>query len=59
MTDSKFLLEGSLTDRALVLCLVTSFAWRNRAMLPQLVTAGSPALELLPIQNQVVLVRPQ
>jgi hypothetical protein len=29
MHDSKFLLEGSLTDRALVLCLVTSFDWTS------------------------------
>lgn len=27
MHDSIFLPEGSLTDRARVLCLVTSFAW--------------------------------
>jgi hypothetical protein len=30
--DSKFLLEGSLTDRARVPCLITSFAWIQRAM---------------------------
>ncbi len=29
MNDSKFLLEGSLTDRALVPCLVTSCAWTS------------------------------
>jgi hypothetical protein len=59
MHDSKFLLEGSLTDRALVLCLVTSLARFSRTTPRQPLAGDSPVLVLLPIQNQAVLVRPQ
>src|ERR1700744_3417269 len=44
MHDSKFLLEGSLTDRALVLCLVTSLCGLHRAMPRWLATRGLPVL---------------
>jgi len=59
MHNSKFLLEGSLTDRALVLRLVTSFAWFSRTTPRPPVAGDFPVLVLLPIQNQAVLVRPQ
>src|ERR1700722_935477 len=57
MHDSKFLLEGSLTDRALVLCLVTLLCGLHRAMPRWLATRGLPVLVRWPIQNQAVLVR--
>src|SRR5271170_1314315 len=55
--DSKFLLEGSLTDRALVLSLVTLLAWTSSSYAAMVGDSWLACARAMAHKNQAVLVR--